>query len=81
MDSRNLIFPMTAGDLVQSAVIVGHPDNLRSPGFIQYYEVLNVEYAEDNRLEISLRDTVLLEESKIRLKKDTLILVTNISRS
>lgn len=24
MNSRNVIYPMTAGDLVQSAVIVGH---------------------------------------------------------
>lgn len=93
MDQRNLIHPMTAGDLVQSAVIVAQAgqshdsDETRVAGAqLRLLEVVDVEYeatpsthAAGSRLIIEVRDRDTGEQFQLKLHPDTPILVTDIS--
>lgn len=78
IDVRNVVFPMTAGDLVQSAVIVAQGGNL-----VRMLEVLDVGYESTGEtwLTIKVRDQLTDEEATLKLKPDTAILVTGITRS
>lgn len=84
-DVRNLIFPMTAGDLVQSAVVVGLYES--SGGLPLRLEVLSIKpiihekQVLPNKLEISFLEQVTQERFEVTLNADTPLLVTSISRS
>lgn len=78
MDVRNLIFPMTVGDLVQSACIVACTK--RGDGVeLHLLEVVNVD-ATDHWRHLTVRDRVTLERSDLTLDERTPILVSGISR-
>ena len=82
-DIRNLIFPMTAGDLVQSAVVVG-VQKRGDGGEVQLHEVMEVQLIDEHHdpiLHIVFKNKFTLERWETRLKPDTPVLVTNIRRS
>lgn len=79
MDNKNVIFPMTVGDLVQSAGVVLWHDRGGGPEII-IRRVSDVQVVDDN---LKNRVVVTFDDdpySKIELYKDTTILVTEISR-
>lgn len=83
MDVRNVIFPMTARDLVQSAVIVGVQK--RGDGAEVYLlEVEDVLAAPDEgsdaMLQIEVIEQVTRERATLELFPDTPLLVTGIRR-
>jgi hypothetical protein len=80
MDVRNLIFPMTAGDLVESALVLAQVERGDGPD-MRLLEVVQIKTGANNRLSITLRDRATFEQAEIELNRSTSVLVSNISRS
>lgn len=81
MDISNVVFPMTAADLVVSARILCQQQRGDGPD-MRLAEVQDVSLTEDERhMRITLRDTATFEEFVILLKPDTSLLVTGIRRT
>jgi len=84
LDSRNVIYPMTAGDLVQSALIVGQRNAGRTYGAeLRLLEVVDVGYDTEpaaEPLSVRVRDVSTGEEASLHLNRDTPVLVTGITR-
>lgn len=85
IDSRTVVFPMTAGDLagdlVQSACIVGC--DKRGDGVeMRLLEVLDIKRPVDgDSLVVFVRDRVTLERGELVLNAGTPILIAEISRT
>lgn len=90
MDQRNLIHPMTAGDLVLSVVVVGQADEIAGAPHprMRFFEVVDVQHpgVEDPDLvpaggyvEVAFRDRETGEHFQVRMRAETPLLVTAIS--
>lgn len=80
MDARNVLFPMTAGDLVLSAkVAMWRPAGTKTELIL--LEVGAVARQGDELMVTFLPTLPLTEYTSILFKPDTPLLVTNISRS
>jgi hypothetical protein len=82
LDVRNLIFPMTAGDLVQSALVLCQVPRGDGPD-LRLCEVTDVQRLDgpSSNLKISFSDTATFDQWSTVLKPDTPLLITGISRS
>jgi hypothetical protein len=80
-----VIYPMTAGDLVQSVIIMGQrrvADEI--PAELLLLKVLDVGYdtdPADELLTVRVEDQQTGEQATLRLHVDTPLLVSGISRS
>ncbi len=86
MDQRNLIHPMTAGDLVESAVVVAQQERGMASLDVEtrLLEVVSIDAAEGwpaayTFAEITFRDQQTGSDHVIMLKANTPLLVTGIS--
>lgn len=80
LDVRNLVFPMTAGDLVQSAKVLFQQQRGDGPD-MRLCEVVHIGTTGTLGTVYTFKDTATLEEFSISLKADTPLLITDISRS
>jgi hypothetical protein len=79
MNTRSLVFPMTAGDVVQSAEIVSIRRTGSGPE-VELLEVVDVELVEGTLLRIHVKSPYGGETWTLELDAATPILLTGISR-